>query len=155
MNITTRLATFALLAVAALLAACGSGTGGSGGGTTTTTGLGGSGCHGNDASWKSFTEAAIPCQKNSDCCVIVNTCLSESQVVAAATKEQAKAAWPYCDAECNLCIPPAIEVVCDQGSCAGRQVDFADAGPGLMTDHCGEDAADPTTQGVVHFSCGG
>jgi hypothetical protein len=154
MKTTTRLGAGSLL-FAALLAACSSGSSGSGGGTTTTTGAGGTGCHGDDATWQALTAAAIPCQKNSDCCVVVNGCLSESQVVAAATKDQAKAAWPYCEAQCNACIPPAIEVVCDQGSCAGREVDLVDAGPALLADHCGDDAADATTQGVVHFSCGG
>lgn len=67
---------------------------------------GDSGCHGDAATWASLTTGPLPCTENSDCCVVVNGCLSQSQIVAASSQAEAKAAWPYCDSECNLCIPP-------------------------------------------------
>ncbi|APR84729.1 Hypothetical protein A7982_10078 [Minicystis rosea] len=87
--------------------------------------------------------------------MIINGCLSQAQIVAAAKKDQAKAAWPYCDSLCNDCIPPAIQVGCDNGVCAGTVVDFADASTDLLMDHCGIDAPVGATPNKLHFGCGG
>jgi hypothetical protein len=155
------------LAILALTAACSSSGGGSGGGgattatttgtttATTTTGAGGNCAHAGDATaWAGYTAGPIACQKNSDCCVIINDCISAAQVVGAADKDKAKAAWPYCTDYCNDCIPPAVVVGCDNGVCTGTKVDFADASNDLMQDHCGVDGPTIPT-GLLHFSCGG
>jgi len=146
----------ALLAIlGATAAACGSSTGGSGGGGGAGAQATGTGCHGDAAAWATLTAGPFSCATNADCCVVVNGCISESQIVAAADEAAAKAAWPYCDSQCNLCIPPAIQVFCDNGTCAGTEVDLADAGPDLMQDHCGVDAPATTPAGKLHFACGG
>ena len=125
------------------------GSGGAGGGSTST----GAVCHGDPTSWTEITAAPIACTKNSDCCVVINGCLSEAQVVHADDFATAGAAWPYCDSDCNDCIPPVIDVGCVDGVCVGdAQPEDGTAG----MDHCGEDVAplvpvDP----ALSFTCGG
>ena len=111
-------------------------------------------CHGDATAWATLTQGPIACVKNSDCCVIVNGCTSEAQVVAAEHVAAAKAAWPTCDDACNRCIPPPTAVGCRDGACTGTVVDLADASPALMADHCGVDGP-PVLIGGVHFGCGG
>lgn len=131
------------------------GSTGTGSSSATTTGAGGNCAHTGDATaWAGYTAGPITCQKNSDCCVIVNGCISAAQVVAAADKDKAKAAWPYCTDLCNACIPPAVVVGCVDGECTGTTVDLADAAADLMQDHCGEDGP-VLPKGILHFSCGG
>jgi hypothetical protein len=141
-----------------------SGSGGQGGGSTTgtggsstTTGTGGvgGGCHGDATSWATLTAAPVACTKNSDCCVIINGCLSQAQIVSATNEAAAKGAWPYCDSMCNDCIPPAVVVGCDNGECAGKVVDFSDASPDLLMDHCGVDPQVGLSNVKLHFGCGG
>jgi hypothetical protein len=122
--------------------------------STSSSGAGG-GCQGNQASWDALTAAPIACTSNSDCCVIVNGCLSQAQIVAATKKTEAAAAWPYCESMCNDCIPPAIQVGCDNGTCVGTVVGFPDASPDLLMDHCGVDTPIGFTPGKLHFGCGG
>jgi hypothetical protein len=55
---------------------------------------------------------------------------------------------------CTACIPPAIEVGCANGVCAGTLVPFPDASQDLLMDHCGVDA-NPAAAGKLLFSCGG
>ncbi len=126
---------------------------GGGGGASTSTGSGG-GCHGDAATWKALTAGPFPCTKSSDCCVIVNGCTNAAQIVGAKDEAAAKAAWSYCDAQCTACIPPAIEVGCNEGQCAGRVVDFADASSDLLQDHCGVDPSVLTQTSKLLFSCG-
>ena len=121
---------------------------------STTTGAGGS-CHGDDTQWKALTTGPVACQKNSDCCVIVNGCISAAQIVAEKDVAAAKGAWPYCDSECNNCIPPAIVVACNAGACTGKLVDFADGGADLIQDHCGVDPTVITETSKLLFTCGG
>ncbi|MFO0757832.1 MAG: hypothetical protein U0359_15155 [Byssovorax sp.] len=131
----------------------GSTTAGTGGGTGTGGGMGD--CHGDATQWAALTQGPIACTKNSDCCVLVNGCYSQAQIVSAANEAAAKDAWPYCDSMCNDCIPPAIVVGCDNGTCAGKEVDFSDASPDLLMDHCGEDPQVGLSSVKLHFGCGG
>jgi hypothetical protein len=138
----------------------GAGTGGTGSGGTASaggaggqTGAGGA-CHGDDAAWAKLTTGPIACTKNSDCCVVVNGCISASQVVGAAAVAAAKDAWPYCDKDCNDCIPPPLEVACNAGACSARVVDMSDAGQDLFHDHCGVDPTVIAEVTKLHFSCG-
>lgn len=141
-----------------------SGAGGSD--TTTTTGAGGTtaaggsggaggGCQGDQAEWAKLTAGPIACTKNSDCCVIINGCISAAQIVGAADEAAAKVAWPTCQSQCNDCIPPAIEVGCKDGECAGTVVDFQDASSDLKQDHCGVDATVVVDKSKLLFGCGG
>ncbi len=130
----------------------GSGSGGSGG-ATTSTGAGGA-CQGDEATWKKLTGGPFACTKNSDCCVIINSCINAAQIVAAKDVAAAKAAWPTCDVGCNDCIPPAVEVGCNAGECAGKVVDLADASAETLQDHCGVDPTVLTAASKLLFSCG-
>ena len=125
------------------------GGGGSGSGAT---GTGGLACYGDQASWAAVTQTPIACTKNSDCCVIINYCLSEAQVVHATDVDAAKTAWPYCDADCNDCIPPDVEVFCLDNQCVGVA---SEPTGGDVVDHCGIDE-NPGTGGTTgeHFGCG-
>jgi hypothetical protein len=162
---------FAVLATA-LLTACSSSSGGNGGGGTggsasttsgststtsgsTSTGTGtGSGCVGDSQTWASLTAGPFTCTQNSDCCVIVNGCTNEAQIVSATNQAAAKAAWPTCENLCTDCIPPAIKVGCVNGVCAGEVVPFPDASADLLQDHCGVDAPVPATPSKLTFHCG-
>jgi hypothetical protein len=128
-------------------------------GATSTTSSGqagtGGGCHGDATSFATLTKGPIACTTNSDCCVVVNGCLSESQIVSATDEAQASAAWPYCDSQCNDCIPPPIQVGCDNGVCAGVVVEIPDASPDLFMNHCGVDTPVGAAKDKLHFACGG
>jgi hypothetical protein len=132
----------------------GNATGGSGseGGapaTGGTAGGSGAGCYGDATRWASITAAQPECQTANDCCVVVNGCLSEGRVVGVADFETAQAAWPFCDADCNDCIPPAIIVACDGGKCVGT-IDPEGLDDG--TSHCG-DTAPMGPEPSQSFSC--
>lgn len=94
-------------------------------------------CVGDGGVWEALTAGPIACQSGEECCVIVSPCLSTSQIVAAASHEEASAAWPSCAVDCNDCIARAIEVACVAGSCLGRVVEGAPLSSPLRKDHCG------------------
>ncbi len=113
-------------------------------------------CFGNKELWEQLTSSPIPCEKNSDCCVIMGECLSDAQIVAAAPLEEALLAWPFCLEQCNDCLPSAIDVACLEGICRGRVVleeaNYSD----LRRTHCGDDNKIlPFLEGTtdVHFGC--
>jgi hypothetical protein len=114
-----------------------------------TTGASGAGCYGDTTRWASITAAPAKCRTADDCCVVVNGCLSEGQVVGVSDFDAAQAAWPFCDADCNDCIPPAVIVACDNGECVGTiDPDSPDDG----TSHCG-DAAPLGPEPSQSFTC--
>lgn len=136
------------------------GVGGAGGGSSTASGTGGGAstgtgvtCYGDAAEWAAITATPIACTKNSDCCVVVNGCTNQAQVVAAGDFAAAPGAWPYCDDECTDCIPPVVDVGCVDGVCVGEALP-PDGQFG--TSHCGEDVTtlDPLNPAQT-FSCGG
>lgn len=137
----------------------GEGTGGGGGasGAGGSQGAGGAGCHGDAAAWATLTKEPVACAKNSDCCVIINSCINEAQVVSATNTDPAKAAWPYCDNLCTNCLPPAVKVECVSQQCVGYKVPFdPNNPPELMMDHCGVDAPPLMLPSPgTHFLCGG
>jgi len=125
---------------------------GQGGGGSGATGNGGATCHGDTAAWDAATQVPIECTKNSDCCVVINGCLSQAQVVHASNAAAAKAAWPYCDADCNDCIPPDVSVFCFDNHCVG----IAGEPGGDPMEHCGVDEEPGAGGGSTgeHFGCG-
>lgn len=157
-------AAFGLAAMIAC-AACGSsdeggGSGGSGGasGVGGAGGAGGAGtaCVGDAAAWAEASKGPFACAKNSDCCVVINTCVNEGQVVGADKKDAVKALWPYCTDACTKCIPPAIHVECLSGECVGYSDMDINAPPELRADHCGVDAPPlMMLSPASHFTCGG
>jgi hypothetical protein len=137
-------------------ASTGSGTGGSASSTGASSGTGeGGGCQGDGATWAMLTKGPIACVHASDCCVILNDCTNEAQIVSAAEETAAKAAWPYCDSQCTHCIPPAVEVGCQNGVCVGEAVVDPDGGTDLLTDHCGTGVPFGGSPEELHFTCGG
>jgi hypothetical protein len=130
----------------------GSVTTGSGGGSSATTSTGVT-CHGDATEWAAITATPIACTKNSDCCVVVNGCLSEVQVVHADDFGAAGAAWPYCDNDCNDCIAPVVEVGCVDDVCVGDVLPMSEEN---SDDHCGVDQTPvvPVDPGQT-FDCGG
>jgi hypothetical protein len=148
----------ALAGVAAVAVACSSSEGGTGGGgsasTSSSSGNAGGSCHGDATVWAQVTAGPVACTTNSDCCVVINQCVNEAQIVSATNKTKASAAMDTCG-PCTACIPPAIQVGCDNGVCVGTVVDMSDAGPDLMQDHCGVDTPIGFTPGKLAFSCGG
>jgi hypothetical protein len=104
-----------------------------------------------------ITAGPLACTKNSDCCVVTNSCLSQAQVVKAADYMTAGAAWPYCDGACVGCIGPAIQVGCVNGQCVGQDVDGMTPPPpdALRMDHCGVDTSPVTMPATSqNFGCG-
>ncbi len=135
------------------------GTGGAGGAGGGAGGSGGDACFGDAAVWATIPKMGpFPCTKNSDCCVVVNDCLAEAQVVGAADYEKAQSSWPYCPADgCANCIAPYVDVQCSGEECVGY---IPPENPGMPppagTNHCGEDAAPPLVGvGKLQFTCGG
>jgi hypothetical protein len=131
----------------------GSGQGGDGGRVGNGgAGSGGATCHGDVAAWEAATQAPIACTKNSDCCVVINLCVSEAQIVHASNADAAKAAWPYCDLDCKDCIPPEVSVFCHNSQCVGIA---GEPSGSLPMDHCGVDDEPGEGGGSgEHFSCG-
>ncbi|MFO0550225.1 MAG: hypothetical protein U0271_17655 [Polyangiaceae bacterium] len=157
---------FSPLFAITLLTACGdSGSGGGGNGGQnaggaaaggaggSAGGAGGAGCHGDSVAWAAITAEPIACTKNSDCCVVVNGCLSSVQVVHADDFATAGDLWPFCDTECNDCIAPVVNVGCVNGECVG---DIDTMSSDDSVDHCGVDAGPlvPINPNVA-FGCGG
>jgi hypothetical protein len=120
------------------------------------------GCVGDPATWAALTTGPIPCTKNSDCCVISNSCTESRHVVAAANVTAASAAWPYCQDLCDGCIAPVgVDLYCIDGACLGFP--YADGG-WFQESACGLDAPPPAPDpdggaldpdaGRLHFGCG-
>jgi hypothetical protein len=166
-----RRASFLFLSLTTLLAlgACNeSSVSGIGGGTTTTststnstssTGGEGTGasCNGDAAKWAAITAGPFTCTKSSDCCVVVNACLSQAQIVLATDFAAAQTDWPTCESQCNGCIPPAVEVGCVNGECVGEVVDAGTTpDASIYQSHCGMDAVTVGSPASTHtFGCGG
>ena len=114
-------------------------------------------CMGDAGAWAQLTTGSMPCKSGEECCVIMDSCLSRSQIVTATNQEEAIETRPSCAEECNDCIARAIEVACIGGSCLGRVVEDAPLSSPLRKDHCGtaleflEPSGGPT---AVKFSCG-
>lgn len=147
-----RLGAVVVLSIAALAAGCSSGDGapggsggsaghdGGGGGTAGSAGATSGSCQGDATKWASITQGPFACTKNSDCCVVVNGCVNQAQVVSKQDYDNGAAnQWPYCDKDCTACIAPAVDVVCSGGQCGLVQRDPLDASPGQSTSRCGVD----------------
>lgn len=133
-----------ILGSGAVAMACGSGEGGGGG------------CRGDQEAWDAITAKPLDCQQNSDCCVVINACANQAQVVRFADFEAAEKAFPYCDDACTKCIPPSIQVACVNGKCVGEDTSGANATDEFRTSHCGMDATQVMTPATsAHFTCGG
>jgi hypothetical protein len=125
-------------------------------GSSEGTSEGDSECHGDEKAWAAITAKPLDCQQNSDCCVVINTCLNEGQVVLSADFEEADKAFPYCGDRCTRCIPPSIQVACVSGKCVGEGKSDVGATDDFRTSHCGSDAIQVMTPAATaRFTCGG
>lgn len=97
---------------------------------------GGGACHGDAEKWDAVEAAPLDCSTDADCCVVMNACLGEAQIVTAATYPAAQTAWPYCDASCTYDLLPAVDVACVEGACAFQIVEQDPQGT-LRKSHCG------------------
>jgi hypothetical protein len=84
--------------------------------------------------------SSYTCRDDADCCIVIDTCLAVAHLYSKAPGATGKPSLspPDAGAACVNCIPPAVQVRCDQGQCVGEKlstgVDFN--GP-LRQDHCG------------------
>jgi hypothetical protein len=85
---------------------------------------------------------------------VINSCINQAQVVAAADFTSAGAAWPYCDGDCNDCVTPAVDVVCSAGVCGLLSVDPASATPEQSTSRCGDDTLTLSGDPKEQLGCG-
>ena len=115
-----------------------------------------SGCLGDKLAWEKLMSTPSPCVDDSDCCVIVNLCIAEAQVVAKSQSEEAPKLWPYCPSKCNDCIPPAVDVACVMGQCRGHIVLESKWDSLLRADHCSSENKIVPSVGTTatHFGCG-
>ena len=132
--------------------------GGTGTGATGTGGGTGGGCEGDAAKWATITAGPFTCTQNSDCCVVMNGCLSQAQIVEAKDYAAAPGAWPYCPSACVGCIGPAVQIACVDGACVGESLDPTSSpppDPSLFMSHCGVDAVNVGAPATAHkFGCG-
>jgi hypothetical protein len=94
-------------------------------------------CQGDEGAWEQLTAGPIACTSGQECCVIINPCLSEAQIVAAGHEAESHETWPSCAVECTDCAARAIEVACISGSCLGRVIFDEPWHSPLRKDHCG------------------
>jgi hypothetical protein len=96
----------------------------------------------------SYAREDIACTKDSDCCVVIDLCKNQGLVVGAedrATVTELISDWNAIQTatgsrECNMCIPPPIEVSCGAaGFCVGAEASCA-WDPALSSNHCGKAA---------------
>jgi len=126
------------------------------GGTHTTSSGGGQGgadptCHGDPTAWDAIEKTSIACGANSDCCVVVNPCTAESQVVHADDFAEAEAVWPYCDDACVFCIAEYVDLACVAGECVASPPP-AGAEPQEGVSQCGVDGVLPSCRARVWSS---
>ena len=131
---------------------------GPGGPTSSSSGpeAGTSHCVGDTGAWEQLTPASIPCTTGEECCVIMDPCLREAQVVAAMHSKDALEVWPSCAVDCHDCLARAIEVACISGSCLGRVTLKESPTSMLRHDHCGtalEFTKPYFGETGVHFTC--
>jgi hypothetical protein len=108
-------------------------------------------CTGDAGAWSAILALPLTCTQNSDCCVVINDCTNQAQVVPASAYATAAAVWPSCSNQCTGCIPPAVSVACVAGQCVGQASTTSQAG----MSSCGAgDAGLASPAATTLFSCG-
>jgi hypothetical protein len=97
---------------------------------------------------RAYARDDIPCQSDSDCCTVVDGCVSQTYVVSAADQatvtELTQEAMRVERDVCNACIPPAVEVACGPaGFCVGAER------CGSWLAHCGRTDAGACPSGAL------
>ncbi len=104
----------------------------------------------------------IPCNVDSDCCLVTDRCLNSALVVGAADKDTVTSLLRSADmTRCTGCVGAFVQVSCNQGKCLGTSVDLRSADgaapdPRLAQDHCGSvDGPQTPKRTGSKFGCGG
>jgi hypothetical protein len=92
-----------------------------------------------DAGAAEAPPANYTCRGDSDCCIVVDTCMEVAYLYSNAPGATGRPTFPPTNTEdCLRCIPPAVQVRCDQGQCVGEELtDGVDYNSPLRADHCG------------------
>ena len=78
------------------------------------------------------------CQVDGDCCVAVDTCTAMAYLVGRTEYQAMVASIPSISSgleTCLHCVPPAVQVRCNGGFCAGEKLSISSGA--LTTSHCG------------------
>jgi hypothetical protein len=107
----------------------------------------------------SYASIDITCSVDSDCCVVVDSCLDTGYLVAAKDKDTVRALLDSASMDrCLACIPASVQILCEAGRCAAKQVDDSPGNPTpdkLRQDHCGSiEIPMPTKDVGSQFGCG-
>jgi hypothetical protein len=92
---------------------------------------------------RAYAKKATACQTDADCCLVVDNCLDQGLVVGVADKDKVRSLLDSADmAQCLGCIPPFVQLSCEQNVCVGTSVDLQQSSTGslnnaLVMDHCG------------------
>jgi len=115
----------------------------------------GGNCHGEQQAWDAIEKTHIQCATPADCCVVLNGCTAQAQVVSKADYDTAAQVWPYCDADCVLCTLPIVDVTCRQGECVGTELQpDVDSGVVEGESHCGQNDPNATfDMPAMQFAC--
>jgi hypothetical protein len=108
----------------------------------------------------------FPCRNNDDCCIALDTCMNVAYLYSKGPgADEPPTISPPSNGYCTACIPPPIQVSCEDGQCVGTRISSYPTA--LLTSHCGyipltdagthapqkADAGTPTTKSV--WTCGG
>ena len=99
---------------------------------------------------KSYANGAA-CKINADCCVVTDKCGAQAFVVSLEDRKKVRDLVDSAQAEtarCVLCIPPYVQVTCEQGKCIGTE--FASGPEALTQDSCGDMPPGAPPAGPIH-----
>ncbi len=112
---------------------------------------------------RAYAKKATACQTDADCCLVVDECLDQGLIVGVADKDKVRNLLDSADtSQCLGCIPPFVQLSCEQNVCVGTSVNLQDSSSGsnfnaLVMDHCGTVQTPdfvPGAKGTV-LGCGG
>lgn len=92
---------------------------------------------------RAYAKKTTPCQTDADCCLVVDECLAQGLIMGLADKDEVRSLLDSADtSSCVGCIPPFLQLSCEQHVCVGTLVSPQDTSPDsiswqLMRDHCG------------------
>jgi hypothetical protein len=92
---------------------------------------------GDDGSADAPVELDVTCRTDSDCCITIDVCNARAYLYSKAPGATPAPTFPQMDAGvCVTCMPPAVQVRCDNRQCVGEKLSSIYSGA-LIRDHCG------------------
>jgi hypothetical protein len=86
---------------------------------------------------EALAPANYSCRDDSDCCIAVDTCNEVAHLYSRAPGATGRPSFSP-GTMCVPCIPPAVQVRCDQGQCLGEKISTGvDYNSAIRKDHCG------------------